>query len=65
MPYLLSEAERQEIKGWRRLMWMARRRQQLNRPLDMGGPRDVWLEFYPPPDPRFDNMAPVGIGGMT
>lgn len=30
-----------------------------HRPIDMGGPRDVWLEFYVPPDPRFDNMAPV------
>lgn len=28
-------------------------------PIDVGGPRDVWLEFHPPPDPRFDNMAPV------
>jgi hypothetical protein len=32
-----------------------------SRPIDMGGPRDVWLEFYPPPDPRFDNMAPVRL----
>ncbi len=37
------------------------RERELGRPLDMGGPRDVWLEFYVPPDPRFDNMAPVGI----
>lgn len=30
-----------------------------HRPIDMGGPRDVWLVFYPPPDPRLDNMVPV------
>jgi len=29
------------------------------RPLDMGGPRDVWLTYYPSPDPRLDNMEPV------
>lgn len=29
------------------------------RPIDMGGPRDVWLTFFPPPDPRLDNMEPV------
>lgn len=22
-------------------------------------PRDVWLEFYPSPDPRLDNMKPL------
>ena len=31
----------------------------LGRPIDMGGPRDVWLTFYPSPDPRFDNMEPA------
>lgn len=25
-----------------------------SRPIDMGGPRDVWLEFWPGPDPRRD-----------
>jgi hypothetical protein len=29
------------------------------RPIDMGGPRDVWLTFFPSPDPRLDNMEPV------
>lgn len=29
------------------------------RPVDMGGPREVWLTYYPPPDPRLDNMEPV------
>lgn len=28
------------------------------RPIDMGGPRDVWLTFFPSPDPRLDNMEP-------
>jgi hypothetical protein len=32
------------------------------RPLDMGGPRDVWLTYYPPPDPRLDNMEPAERG---
>ncbi len=36
-------------------------RTHLGRVQDPGGPRDVWLEFYPPPDPRFDNMAPVAL----
>lgn len=35
---------------------------RLGRPIDMGGPRDVWLEFGVPPDPRLDNMYPVGAG---
>jgi hypothetical protein len=34
-------------------------RRDTSRPLDMGGPRDVWLTFYPSADPRVDNMAPV------
>lgn len=35
------------------------RRVMLARPRDMGGPRDVWMTFFPPPDPRLDNMEPV------
>lgn len=31
------------------------------RPLDMGGPRDVWLTYYPSSDPRLDNMDPVQL----
>lgn len=34
-------------------------RQSPGRPLDMGGPRDVWLTYGPSPDPRLDNMVPV------
>lgn len=34
-------------------------RVHLARPLDMGGPRDIWLTFMPSPDARFDNMEPV------
>lgn len=30
------------------------RKQKLNRPRDMGGPRDCWLTFVPGPDPRRD-----------
>lgn len=33
--------------------------QPKGRPIDMGGSRDVWLEFRPGPDPRFDFMEPV------
>ena len=42
------------------VMWRgACARAHLSRICDPGGPRDMWLEFYPPPDPRFDNMVPV------
>jgi hypothetical protein len=34
-----------------------------SRPIDMGGPRDVWLEFGVPADPRLDNMYPVSAHG--
>ena len=30
-----------------------------SRPIDMGGPRDVWLEFVPGIDPAWQPMAPV------
>jgi hypothetical protein len=40
---------------WRR----AGSRQDLGRPVDMGGPRDVWLTYLPAADPRLDNMVPV------
>ncbi len=30
-----------------------------HRPIDMGGPRDVWMEFGVSPDPRLDNQYPV------
>lgn len=33
------------------------------RPIDMGGPRDVWLTFFPSPDPRLDNMEPSDEAG--
>ncbi len=29
------------------------------RPLDMGGPRDVWMIFTPGPDPRLDWQIPA------
>jgi hypothetical protein len=29
-------------------------RSNLGRPIDMGGPRDEWLTFYPSADPRID-----------
>jgi hypothetical protein len=35
-----------------RLKRWGRNRQNLGRPIDMGGPRDKWLTFYPPADPR-------------
>lgn len=53
---LRMKAERHH-KGWAARRWLPPTR--IFRPIDMGGPRDVWLEFYPPPDPRLDNMAPV------
>jgi hypothetical protein len=31
------------------------------RPMDMGGPRNVWLTYYPSLDPRLDNMEPVQL----
>lgn len=56
---LVARAER-ELKNprWRRTP-APRPDGSVGRPFDMGGPRDVWLEFFPSPDPRFDNMAPV------
>jgi hypothetical protein len=32
------------------------------RPIDMGGPRDIWLTYFPSPDPRFDNMEATADG---
>jgi hypothetical protein len=29
------------------------------RPIDLGGPRDVWLAFTVSPDPRLDAFIPV------
>jgi len=29
--------------------------------MDMGGPRNVWLTYYPSLDPRLDNMEPVQL----
>jgi hypothetical protein len=52
---LVARAERYV----RRAAGKVRPRAGLARPIDMGGPRDAWLTFYPPPDPRFDNMEPV------
>lgn len=47
-------------QGWRYELFLARRqRQGLGRPVDMGGTRDVWLTYYPSPDPRLDIMEPV------
>lgn len=40
------------------LNWLFKHNSQ-SRPIDMGGPRDVWLTYYSPPDPRLDNMEPV------
>jgi hypothetical protein len=36
-----------------------RPRYYLGRPIDMGGPRDIWLTYYPSADPRLDNMEPA------
>lgn len=44
------EARRQDI---------SRRRRGRSRPVDMGGPRDVWLTFTPGPDPRLDWQVPA------
>ena len=55
--FLQQETEDARIRAARRC-WAASRR-DLGRPLDMGGPRDVWLTYLPSFDPRFDNMVPV------
>jgi hypothetical protein len=52
------EAARLEVERNRVWARVAARR-ELGRPVDMGGPRDVWLTYLPPPDPRLDNMVPV------
>ena len=39
-----------------RLRWMEPPR---FRPIDLGGPRDVWLAFTVSPDPRLDAFIPV------
>ena len=31
----------------------------LSRPIDMGGPRDVWMTYRPGPDPHLDYMEPA------
>lgn len=36
-----------------------RQRPTISRPIDMGGPRDIWLTFMPSPDPRLDSMVPA------
>jgi len=50
----------------KRLIWRAARvpfeRHSRSRPIDMGGPRDVWLEFNAPiplrtPDPRLEDWG--------
>lgn len=38
-----------------------RYRPNLGRPIDIGGPRDVWMTFHPSPDPRLDIMEPVEL----
>jgi hypothetical protein len=35
------------------------------RPVDLGGPRDVWLTFRPTTDPRFAFMEPVGADDIA
>lgn len=55
-----KEAVRQSIlreeRNWRRRGLI--RRAHLAQPIDLGGPRDVWLTFLPGPDARFDFMEP-------
>lgn len=58
------------LKYDERIAPLARRRRQwsrtnLGRPVDMGGPRDVWLEYGVSPDPRLDNMTPVLPAGTN
>lgn len=35
------------------------------RPLDMGGPRDVWMSYGVPADPRLDNFYPASPDGIN
>jgi hypothetical protein len=55
--------QQEEIDWHRRDNWLKlkpwRTPANPGRPIDMGGPRDVWLEYRPPADPRLDNMEPV------
>jgi hypothetical protein len=53
----------EEIDRHRRDNWLKPKpwRNPVNRgrPIDMGGPRDVWLHYRVAADPRLDNMEPV------
>lgn len=54
---IIAQARRREY-----LLHLRRMRPRLlplGRPIDMGGRRDVWLTYYPPADPRLDNMEPI------
>lgn len=49
---------RHEERSRHSLRIFARNRaENLGRPVDMGGPRDVWLEYGPSTDPRLDNFT--------
>jgi hypothetical protein len=45
---IIKQRQRHEVRWW--IMYFKMRRRQ--RPIDMGGPRDVWLTYTPTRDPR-------------
>jgi hypothetical protein len=48
--------EKQDMRHKRQWPRPWRAPRNLGRPIDMGGPRDVWLTYGVPADPRLDNM---------
>jgi hypothetical protein len=50
--------DEKRVARWRAHVW-SRTEVNRGRPIDMGGPRDVWLHYGPPADPRLDNREPV------
>lgn len=52
---ILLKGERKRKHASKKL-WL---RAHASRPIDMGGPRGVWMEFRPTLDPRFDFMEPI------
>jgi hypothetical protein len=54
----LREAANEAIRARAMDKWYDKRK---FRPVDMGGPRDVWMTFSPGPDHRIDVMEPVRV----
>jgi hypothetical protein len=53
-----ARLDEKRLARWRARVW-SRTEVNRGRPIDMGGPRDVWLHYGPSADPRLDNREPV------